>query len=174
MITNSSVTDTKTENINIENKQLQAYNYFIKNNYADAILIYQELTESFPNNKEHYCYLGLCQLLQEKENVAQTIWLSMIEDDNEDSLEENTRLLSLILEKEAKNKFALENFSETLSICQNLSDIDPYNLTNSVLFIRALIKTDKFSTEDIANIGILNLIESGEFESLDLSSRLRD
>ena len=170
MITNSSVTDTKTENINIENKQLQAYNYFIKNNYADAILIYQELTESFPNNKEHYCYLGLCQLLQEKENVAQTIWLSMIEDDNEDSLEENTRLLSLILEKEAKNKFALENFSETLSICQNLSDIDPYNLTNSVLFIRALIKTDKFSTEDIANIGILNLIESGEFESLDLSS----
>lgn len=62
--------------MNINYSPKQAFEYLAKDDYSQAINLYETCIQVNPTIKSNYWYLGLALLLQGEEFAAQTVWLS--------------------------------------------------------------------------------------------------
>ena len=106
--------------------QEQAKNSWLKGNYSDAALLYEQAIEQEPNVKSHYWHLGLLLLLQGEETEAQTTWwLGMAEGEPEE-IELWTEELTQVLEAEAdRQRLERKDYAVAWAIRQHLREVKP-------------------------------------------------
>jgi predicted O-linked N-acetylglucosamine transferase (SPINDLY family) len=162
-----NTTSSSTESSNIINLQEQASASFIIGKYTESAVLYEQIIALDTTNKANYWYLGLSQLLQGQENDAQTTWLMAIEDAESDQVEEWTDELGQTLEKEAQRIESLKADQDALTIRYHLCDVNPYNLANLIAIVLLSIKLKTFTSTDLVNLSVLDLLQSEEFIPLD-------
>ncbi|WP_271254624.1 O-linked N-acetylglucosamine transferase, SPINDLY family protein [Pseudanabaena sp. Chao 1811] len=151
------------ESDNFTKLQQRAFEFFKQSEYDKAVELYEQLISLNSNNKDSYWYLGLSQLLQGKEESAQTTWMLAIDNVEVDQIEQCTDDLGQILEEEAQRKECLNADQDALTIRYHLIDIDPYSLRNLIAIVLISIKVKTFTSEELINLGVFDLINSEEF-----------
>ena len=150
-------------NNNLAKLQEQAYDRFIKGKYDEAVSLYKQLISFGSTSKASYWYLGLSQLLQAQETEAQMTWLLAVENAEPEQLEQWTNELGQVLDQEAQRQELLEADRVAISIRYHLREINPYNFANLIAIIFLSIKLKTFTSEELVNLDIIDLLDSGEF-----------
>lgn len=143
--------------------QEQAFTCFIEGKYGEAAILYEKLVSLDDSCKNYYWYLGLSQLLQGQETEAQMTWLLAIENIEIDQLDQLTSQLSQVLEQEAQRQVTLGSDQVAINIRYHLHEIEPYNLANLVAIVLLSIKIKTFTSIDLVELGVIDLVDSGEF-----------
>ena len=95
-----------------------------------------------------YWYLGLAYLLQQQAEEAQSVWLAgWFEAPGEETSEQRTQQLAEILEQEAQRQATQEALAVSAEIREQLQEIQPENINNSLQLIKLLISYKTFSPE---------------------------
>jgi len=143
--------------------QEEAFERFIKCKYDEATSLYEQLISLDSDSKINYWYLGISQLLQGQENEAQLTWLLAIEDLELEQIKECTDELGQLLENESQRQESLEEYQNALVIRYHLCDVNPYSLTNLISIILLSIKLKRFTSTELTDLGIVDLLKSKEF-----------
>lgn len=148
--------------------QQQPEEYFREGNYREAANFYKVAIETEPEVKSHYWNLGLSLLLQGEEAEAQTTWLlGMIEGEPE-QVEEWTSELVEILETEAKQREAQEDFLTAWLIRAHIREIYPTHINNLLSLIQVSIALNQFTGEELnGEWEVITLLEEERSGSLD-------
>jgi predicted O-linked N-acetylglucosamine transferase (SPINDLY family) len=136
----------------------QAYQYLIQGNYSKATELYEQAAEREPDVKSHYWHLGLVLLLQGQETEAQTTWLLGMAEGEAEQVEEWTAELIQVLETEAKRREELADNTVAWVIRQHLREIAPTDINNLLHLINLAIKQETLTDEELASIGIVELL----------------
>lgn len=161
-----SAISSSIEPDNISNLQEQASASFIIGKYTESASLYDQVIALDSASKINYWYLGLSQLLQGLEDDAQMTWFSAIEDGEADQIEQWTDELGQVLEKEAQRQESLDLDQAALTIRYHLCDVSPYSLTNLISIILISLKLKTFTSSELFDLGIIDLLNSKEFISL--------
>ncbi|GEM_PF-738548 len=92
--------------MNLLNLQQQAAQYLSRDEYDQAIDLYEQCLEIDATNLNYYWYLGLAHLLKENEVEAQAVWLSAIAQAEEEHTDASILSLVETLESEAAQRSA--------------------------------------------------------------------
>jgi predicted O-linked N-acetylglucosamine transferase (SPINDLY family) len=138
--------------------QQQAYQCLIKGNYTQAASYYEQAILAEPDVKSHYWYLGLVLLLQGQEVEAQTTWLLGMMEGEPEQVEAWTAQLSLVLQEEATRQEALEEDSVAWAIRQQIREICPTDINNSLHLIQLAIKLETYTGEKLTDFGVLEIL----------------
>ncbi|MDR9401908.1 MAG: hypothetical protein RI580_00565, partial [Halothece sp. Uz-M2-17] len=116
------------------------------------------------NNSEQGClpywYLGLGYLLRREEDEAQAVWLSgFFEAPGEETSEQRMKQLANILEREAQQQANREAFSISADIREQLQELQPENINNSLQLIKTLVHNQTFSSKLIEQWEFLDRLE---------------
>ena len=125
-------------------------------NYAAAAEYYENAIANEPSAWSHYCYLGLCLLLQQQEFEAQAVWYGAISEQNEAESEAWVHQLADILQHEATQQVNHEKFDNAWLIRRHLHEYCPNHINNSLHLILLAARLDR---DIITEIDDLNLIE---------------
>jgi len=140
-----------------------AFESLIKNNYDLAMDFYEQLISLDSSCKTNYWYLGLSQLLQGQESNAQMTWIMAIEDAELSQIEQWNNELGEILEKEAQRQESQGADQNALTVRYYLCNVNPYSLHNFIAIILISIKRGEFSSSDLTELGVIDLINSTQF-----------
>jgi predicted O-linked N-acetylglucosamine transferase (SPINDLY family) len=140
--------------------QEQADQCLIRGNYTQAASGYEQAISAEPDVKSHYWYLGLVLLLQGQEVEAQTTWLMAMMEGEPEQVEEWTAELSLVLDKEATRREALEDNSVAWAIRQQLREICPRDINNLLHLIQLAIALFTYTGEELKELGVLEHLRS--------------
>ena len=157
-----STTSSSIELDNIANLQEQALENFMIGKYAESVTLYNQAIALDSAGKTNYWYLGLSQLLQGLENDAQMTWFLAIEDTESDQIEQWTDELGQILEKEAQRQESLALEQAALAVRYHLCDVNPYSLTNLISIILISLRLKTFTSSELVDLGIIDLLNSEE------------
>lgn len=141
--------------------QEQAKKSWLKGNYSEAALLYEQAIEEEPNVKSHYWYLGLLLLLQGEEAEAQTTWwLGMAEGEPEE-IELWTEELVQGLEAEAeRQRLQQKDYAVAWAIRQHIREINPSDLDNILHLIALSILLETYTAEEPNSLGAIDLLNS--------------
>ncbi|RMH70622.1 MAG: O-linked N-acetylglucosamine transferase, SPINDLY family protein, partial [Cyanobacteria bacterium J007] len=136
--------------------------------YQQAAYLYEQAIEVQPEVKTYYWYLGLMLLLQGREEEATTTWLFATLEGTPKQIEEWTRELVEILDREAKLLANNEN-SQALAwlVRGHIRELQPTNLDNLLSLITLSVNLDKFSGQELIEWGIVELLRDGSLEKVD-------
>ncbi|MCZ8102092.1 MAG: hypothetical protein O9972_29885, partial [Burkholderiales bacterium] len=138
----------------------------LENNQYDIVSqFYEELIEREPLEISHYWYLGLVYLLQGREEEAQTTWLFVFTQGDEQETESWLLELSNILAAEANRQLELENLEISWLIRKHLQEINPSYLDNLLHLTLVEIKLNRFHPQQLQEWQILELITQGSVNS---------
>ncbi|GEA27210.1 hypothetical protein MiAbW_01770 [Microcystis aeruginosa NIES-4325] len=138
----------------------------LENNQYDIVSqFYEELIEKEPLEIGHYWYLGLAYLLQGREEEAQTTWLFVFTQGEEQETESWLPELSNILATEANRQLELENLETSWLIRKHLQEINPSYLDNLLHLTLVEIKLNRFHPQQLQEWQILELITQGSVNS---------
>ena len=154
----------KTPVANSAQLQQQALEYLTKGEYSHAVRIYQTMVEEEPDLRPAYWYLGLAMLLDGQEVEAQVTWMLVIGEGTETEVEEWTRELIEVLSTEADRQELAEHIQSAWIVRQHIREIAPDNINNLLHLIQLALRLEILSEEDIDQMGILALLESGQEE----------
>jgi predicted O-linked N-acetylglucosamine transferase (SPINDLY family) len=141
-----------------EQWQRQAYQYLVRGNYPQAASLYEQAILAEPDIKLHYWYLGLVLLLEGNEVEAQTTWLMAMVEGEPKQVEEWTAQLSLILQKEATRREAIEDNSVAWEIRQQLQEICPSDINNLLQLIQLAINLETYTGEELTDLRVLEIL----------------
>jgi predicted O-linked N-acetylglucosamine transferase (SPINDLY family) len=147
-----------------KNWQAQAYECIVQGDYYKAAIFYEQAIEVEPNIKCHYWYLGLILLLQGKEVEAQTTWALVMMEGEPEQIELWCDELTKVLEAEAQRRSAQLDNSTAYLLRQHIREIQPANIDNLFHLIEIAINLETFTGEDLADWGIIELLNSQELE----------
>ena len=136
---------------------------FIEGKYDEAITMYTYLISSDSCNRLNYWYLGLSQLLQGKETESQATWFAVIESVDIDQIDLLTDELCQVLEQESLRKEVMGESQEALLIRSSLAEINPYIFSNLTAIVLLSIKLNKFTSTDLSNLDVIDLLDSEDF-----------
>ncbi|WP_082127369.1 O-linked N-acetylglucosamine transferase, SPINDLY family protein [Calothrix sp. 336/3] len=142
-----------------DNLHQQAYQSLLKNDFQQAISLYEQAIEIEPELKSSYWYLGVLLLLQGQETEAQSTWLMAMLDIEENEIEKNTQELAEILQAEANRQNTFDNYHQAHLLRQHLQEIQPRNIDNLLYLIQLEVKLATFTNETIENSQIINLLQ---------------
>ena len=138
----------------------------LENNQYDIVSqFYEELIERETLEISYYWYLGLSYLLQGREEEAQTTWLFVFTQGDEQETESWLLELSNILAAEANRQLELENLEITWLIRKHLQEINPSYLDNLLHLTLVEIKLNRFHPQQLQEWQILELITQGSVNS---------
>ena len=138
----------------------------LENNQYDIVSqFYEELIERETLEISYYWYLGLSYLLQGREEEAQTTWLFVFTQGDEQETESWLLELSNILAVEANRQLELENLEITWLIRKHLQEINPSYLDNLLHLTLVEIKLNRFHPQQLQEWQILELITQGSVNS---------
>ncbi|MFM6064711.1 MAG: O-linked N-acetylglucosamine transferase, SPINDLY family protein, partial [Microcystis panniformis] len=138
----------------------------LENNQYDIVSqFYEELIERETTEISHYWYLGLVYLLQGREEEAQTTWLFVFTQGDEQETESWLLELSNILAAEANRQLELENLEISWLIRKHLQEINPSYLDNLLHLTLVEIKLNRFDPQQLQEWQILELITQGSVNS---------
>lgn len=145
--------------------QVQAYQCVVQGNYYKAASLYEQVIEVEPDIKSHYWYLGLILLLQGKEIEAQTTWALVMMEGEPEQVELWCDELTKVLEAEAQRRLAQADNFTTYLLRQHIREIQPANIDNLLRLIEIAIKLERLTGEDLADWGIIELLNSQQLEA---------
>ncbi|BAZ41959.1 TPR repeat-containing protein [Calothrix sp. NIES-4101] len=153
------------------NWQQQASQCVIQGDYYKAANFYEQAIELEPDIKYHYWYLGLILLLQGKEVEAQTTWALVMMEGEPEEIELWCHELIEVLEAEAQRRSVQLDNSTAYLLRQHIREIQPANIDNLLHLIESAIKLETFTGEDLADWGIIELLNSQELaaEAIDIN-----
>ena len=149
--------------------QVPAYQYVIQGDYYKAASFYEQAIEVEPDVKSHYWYLGLIMLLQGKEVEAQTTWAVVMMEGEPEQVDILCDELTNVLEAEAKRRLKQVDNSTAYLLRQHIREIQPTNINNLLLLTEIAIKLEIISGEDLADWGIIELLNSQKLEAVDIN-----
>jgi predicted O-linked N-acetylglucosamine transferase (SPINDLY family) len=114
-------------------------------NYSQAIDGLEQLIEAYPEILTYYWYLGFIYLLQENEELAQEIWLSIFLQGTMQEVEQWTAELINFLEIKVKENITTKKLGKAKSIYENIVIIQP-EYENSQLLSELLDSLYKLAT----------------------------
>ncbi|OCQ92451.1 O-linked N-acetylglucosamine transferase, SPINDLY family protein [Oscillatoriales cyanobacterium USR001] len=148
--------------------QQQAEKFLLGGNYPEAKNLYEQAIEAEPEIKSHYWHLGLILLLQGQEAEAQTTWLLGMAEGEPEEVELWTAELLLVLEKEADRQVIIPNYAMAWAIRQHIREIMPEDINNLLHLIGLSILLENYTGDELADLGVIELLESEPLISLDL------
>ncbi|NEP09099.1 MAG: O-linked N-acetylglucosamine transferase, SPINDLY family protein [Symploca sp. SIO2C1] len=158
---------------NVANWQQEANQYLLQEDYSQAAKLYEQLIAAQPDVKSHYWHLGLMLLLQGQEVEAQTTWLLVMAEGEPEEVEIWTTELAEVLQTEAIRQEELANYSLAWALRQHLREISPTEINNLLQLMDLALKLEIFTDEEMAALGVVELLNSGEQISLDIDLLLK-
>jgi predicted O-linked N-acetylglucosamine transferase (SPINDLY family) len=150
------MTESSSHKKIIPDWEKSAYNSLLNNDYSSVIEIYEQLVKNDPSQELYYCYIGLAYLLDQQEDLAQLTWFTLLSECQSEDL--TTKLLTDILDNEAKRQVAVGCRDTSWLIRQYLREISPENIKNILLLIIDSISINQFKLSDIVDSDILRLL----------------
>jgi protein O-GlcNAc transferase len=144
----------------IEQNKFQDIQFFLdKEDYEKAIMALEKYITDSPEELTYYWYLGLAYLLQENEEEAQNIWLSIFLQGSLEEVEQWTVELTEFLEVQVQENIAQKKLGNAKIIYEVISVINPgyknsellNNLVESLSSL-ALILIDENNRKETVNI----------------------
>jgi len=160
-------TTTEDTLINCVDWQQQAHQYLVLGDYSKAANLYEEAITAEPEIRSYYWYLGLMLLLQGQELEAQTTWLFAMAEGEPEEVELWTAELMEVLQKEATRQQELESYSVAWLLRQHIREISPTDVNNLLHLVELALKLEDFSDEQLASLGVIELLKSGQLPGLD-------
>jgi predicted O-linked N-acetylglucosamine transferase (SPINDLY family) len=139
--------------------QQQATAHLIEGQYHQAAVLYEQMVEDDPDEKSHYWYLGLSQLLLGHETEAQLVWAMALTEADPTEAEAWTAELIQILQTEAQRQVEQGNPLTAWAIRQHIHELNPTDL-NNLLHSLQLCLNDRFTDEALANSGVIELLQT--------------
>ncbi len=121
----------------------------------------------------HYWHLGLMLLLQGQEVEAQTTWLLVMAEGEPEEVELWATELVKVLQTEAIRQEKLADYSLAWAIRKHLREISPTEINNLLQLMDLALKLEIFTDEEMAALGVVELLNSGEQVSLELDLLLK-
>ncbi|NJR39309.1 MAG: O-linked N-acetylglucosamine transferase, SPINDLY family protein [Leptolyngbyaceae cyanobacterium CSU_1_4] len=151
----------------------QAQAAFSQNNYAQALLFYEQLMEAEPEQIRHAWYFGLCQLLIGQEVEAQLTWIVAMSEAEPDQVGVWTEELANILRTESERQQLAETWRVAWAIRQHLHELAPTDINNLLHLIQLAVKLDLFTGDYLETLGVMELLQSQACPDLDESLLLQ-
>ncbi|HEY9659418.1 MAG TPA: hypothetical protein V6C65_13255, partial [Allocoleopsis sp.] len=117
-------------------------------NYSELVDICEQAIELEPEDVSNYWYLGLALLLQGNEADAQMAWMTPLLEAEPEQVEQWTADLTQILDSEAQDQAAREQYEMAWLLRQHLREFIPEDLANLLLVFELGLKANTFSLED--------------------------
>jgi len=144
-----------------------AKDYLNKSDYHQTVELLEQCIEADEENVNYYWYLGLAYLLQGQEEKAQTTWLLVMSQGNDEEVVQWTQELLTILEVEALRQENIENLKLSWLIRGHIREIEP-NLINNLLHLIDLeIKLQYYEPEHLENWQIVDFLKNNVSETID-------
>jgi len=142
--------------------QQKASQLLLKENYAQAAILYEQAIAEQPSVKSYYWQLGLILLLQEQEAEAQTTWLLAMADGESEEIELWTAELLEVLEAEAeRQRLELTNYEVAWAIRQHIREIHPGDINNLLHSVGLSMVRKTYRGEESDALGaIIELLKS--------------
>lgn len=142
--------------------QEKAEQLLLKENYAQAAMLYEQAIAEQPSVKSYYWHLGLILLLQGQEAEAQTTWLLAMADGESEEIELWTAELLAVLEAEAeRQRLDLKNYEVAWAIRQHIREINPEDINNLLHSVGlSILRTIYRGEESDALDSIIKLLKS--------------
>ncbi len=142
----------------------------IQGDFWQVSQFYEELIEREPLEISHYWYLGLAYLLEAREEEAQTTWLFVLSQGDEQEVMLWTVDLVNILDGEARRQLELGNLETSWLIRGHIREISPDNIDNLLRFILLAIDLNYFDKEQLKAWLFVDVLKTNyiNFQSLDL------
>ena len=140
----------------------------IQGDFWQVSQFYEELIERDPLEISHYWYLGLAYLLEAREEEAQTTWLFVLSQGDEQEVMLWTVDLVNILDGEARRQLELGNLETSWLIRGHIREISPDNIDNLLRFILLAIDLNYFDKEQLKAWLFVDVLKTNNFQSLDL------
>ncbi|GEA27212.1 hypothetical protein MiAbW_01772 [Microcystis aeruginosa NIES-4325] len=141
----------------------------IQGDFWQVSQFYQELIEKEPLEIGYYWYLGLAYLLEAREEEAQTTWLFVLSQGDEQEVTAWTADLVNILDGEARRQLDLGNLETSWLIRGHIREISPDNIDNLLRFILLAIDLNYFEQEQLKAWLFGDVLKTNNFQSLELS-----
>lgn len=138
----------------------QAKTAFDQNNYAQALLFYEQLIAVEPEQICHVWYFGLCQLLIGQEVEAQLIWMMAMSQAEPEQRGYWAEELEQILRTEAERQQSAETWQMAWAIRQHLHELTPADINNLLHLIRLAVKLDLFTGDYLETLGVTELLQT--------------
>ena len=136
--------------------QEKADQFFLKENYAQAAILYEQAIAEQPSQKSYYWHLGLILLLQEQEAEAQTTWLLAMAEGESEEVELWTAELLAVLETEAeRQRLDLKNYEVGWAIRQHIREINPRDINNLLHSVGLSILRTTYRGEESDALGVI-------------------
>lgn len=139
----------------------------IQGDFWQVSQFYQELIEKEPLEISHYWYLGLAYLLEAREEEAQTTWLFVLSQGDEQEVMGWTADLVNILDEEARRQVKLKNWQLSWVIRQHIYQMNPDKLENLLYLVLLEIRLEYFYPQKLKDWQIVNSINSEKLETFD-------
>ncbi|MGB5961049.1 MAG: O-linked N-acetylglucosamine transferase, SPINDLY family protein [Coleofasciculaceae cyanobacterium] len=169
-IPTATTEDTLT---NLVDWQQQAHEYLVLGDYSRAASLYEAAITAEPEIRAYYWHLGLMLLLQGEELEAQTTWLFAMAEGEPEEVELWTAELIEVLHNEASRQEELENYQLAWLLRQHIKEINPTDVNNLLHLVELTIKLDNLSDQQLADIGITELLKSEQLPYLDTNLLLK-
>jgi len=152
----------------LSNLEKQAVALLEEEHYEELIQLCEEKVNANEEGSLPYWYLGLAYLLKEESENAQAIWLSgWFEAPGNETTEQRTQTLVKVLEQEAQRQVVKEAFVTSAEIRENIQEIQPENLNNTLNLIRNLVKIKSFSVEYLEEWDFWQRLERAKDQDID-------
>ncbi|MBL1210918.1 O-linked N-acetylglucosamine transferase, SPINDLY family protein [Geminocystis sp. GBBB08] len=135
-------------------------------NYDHIINFYEHKIENNPDEINNYWYLGLAHLLNNNEELAQSIWLIPFLEMNLDySLQES---LIQVLDQEADRQKQKNNFLKSALIREQVQEIDNNNLANLINLCLLKHHLNSFAIEFIEETNLGKIIVQKSLSNIEI------
>jgi predicted O-linked N-acetylglucosamine transferase (SPINDLY family) len=155
------------------NWQQQVHECLAREDYTQAASLYEQAIAAEPGIESHYWHLGLMLLLQGQELEAQTTWMLGMAEGEPEQVEVWTAELIQVLQTEATRQEELANYSVAWALRQHMREISPTDINNLLHLIELAIKQDTFTGDELASLGIIELLNSKQLVGLDVNLLLK-
>ncbi|MEC4817966.1 MAG: O-linked N-acetylglucosamine transferase, SPINDLY family protein [Scytonema sp. PMC 1069.18] len=155
----------------------EAEKYLVQSDYHKVTNLYEQAIEAEPDIKSHYWHLGLALLLQGQEAEAQTTWLIAMVDGEPAQVEQWTRELMQVLEKEAERRSVMADTSTAWLLRQHMREIQPTDINNLLYFTQLAIKLETLTNDELEALNLVSLLSAdvpGNFDADLLLQVFRD
>ncbi len=142
----------------------EIHHWVLQLNYGKVADFYEQRVESDPDDRNYYL-LGLAHLLNLAEEAAQSTWLWVLSEENDDHLK--TQALVKILEAEAGRQVDLGDLELCRMIRRYIYEFAPELTENLIHLVLLSAALQQLTLDDIEEWDIENQIKSNAFASLD-------
>ena len=136
--------------------------------YEQSVELLEQCIEANEENVDYYWYLGLAYLFQEQEENAQTTWLLVMSQGEEEEVVQWTQELLTILEIEAQRQEHTENLKLSWLIRGHIREIEPSLINNLLHLIKLEIKLKYYEPEHLKDWQIVDYLNNNSAQIVDL------